>query len=220
MTSATKSRPPACPALESGDRMDAEEFRWRYSLRPDMKKAELIDGVVYVASPVHIRNHGAPHFDLIVALGAYVTRTPGVIGADSSSIRLATNPGIAGEGEPQPDILLYWDSDHGGSAEFDAEGWLVSAPDLVAEVSYSSKSYDLYGKKDLYRRIGVREYISWQVEDGRIDWWQLVDGEFVPLKADGAGVIHSIVFPGLSLDVLALLRTTPAVKLPRRPRRK
>ena len=38
--------------LEAGDHLTREEFHRRYLARPDIKKAELIDGVVYVPSPV------------------------------------------------------------------------------------------------------------------------------------------------------------------------
>ncbi len=194
------------------------EFFWRYSLRPDIKHAELIDGVVYVASPVNPQKHGRPHFRLITKLGVYAEATPGVVGADNSTVRLREDTPDGMTSQPQPDAMLYWDNDHGGNAEIDEEGWLLSAPELVAEVSYSSRSYDLFAKKDLYRRIGVREYICWQVEERQIDWWQLVDGQFVDIEPDGAGAIHSLVFSGLSLDIPDLLARTPVKKLPRPPR--
>ena len=124
--------------------MSAEEFHWRYSLRPDIKKAELVDGVVYVASPVNLKRHGSPQFELQGRLWDYSHRTPGVVGADNATIRLPQALRVLGDSEPQPDVLLAWDAEHGGTAEFDDEGWLISAPDLVAEVSYSSRSYDLH----------------------------------------------------------------------------
>lgn len=214
MSATTASKPPAvvCPALESGDRMDAAEFHWRYERRPDIKKAELIDGVVYVASPPNFSRHGVPRFNLIGQLGSYTSRAPGIVGAVNPSML------VGGMDEPQPDVALYWDAAHGGQTQLDGEGWLVSAPDLVAEVAHSSRSYDLTVKKDLYRRIGVREYIVWQVEDGRIDWWRLDDGSYVPLAPDESGAVHSVVFPGLALNVPSLLAKVPGTKLPRRLR--
>lgn len=158
--------------------MDSTEFFWRYSQRPDIKHAELIEGVVYVGSPVNPERHGKPHFSLTCLLGVFAESTQGAHGILESTIRLPSDHPSGVRNQPQPDIMLYWDEEHGGSAQFDEEGWLVSPPDLAAEVSNSSKSYDLFAKKDLYARIGVREYICWQVEDGRIDWWQLVDGEY------------------------------------------
>ena len=211
MTSAVAVRPTTCPALQSGDRMDAAEFHWRYSLRPDVKNAELINGVVYVSSSVNLTKHGGPHFDLIGEFSVYRKQTPGVIAGDNSSILLG------GDNEPQPDVLLCWDREHGGRLELDADGNLISAPDLAAEVSYSSRSYDLHDKKELYRRIGVREYLVWQVEEGRIDWWRLDGGAYVPLSPEPDGTVKSMVFPGLALDIPALISRFPATKLPARP---
>jgi hypothetical protein len=48
-------------ALKDGDRLTREEFERRYDAMPDLKKAELIEGVVHVASPVRQREHGRTH---------------------------------------------------------------------------------------------------------------------------------------------------------------
>jgi Uma2 family endonuclease len=76
---------------------------------------------------------------------------------------------------------------------------------LVIEIAASSASLDLGDKRKVYRRNGVREYIVWQIYDRRVDWWALRDGEYQPLSADDAGVLRSEVFPGLWLDVPALI---------------
>lgn len=49
------------PPLESGDRLTRQEFERRYTAVSDIRKAELIEGVVYVASPVRANRHGRPH---------------------------------------------------------------------------------------------------------------------------------------------------------------
>ncbi len=59
--SSSNGRP---PALHNGDRLTRAEFERRYGAMPNLKKAELIEGVVYVPSPVS-RAHSAAHFDLI-----------------------------------------------------------------------------------------------------------------------------------------------------------
>jgi len=46
------------PPLESGDRLTRQEFERRYQAMPNIQKAELIEGVVYVASPVRATSHG------------------------------------------------------------------------------------------------------------------------------------------------------------------
>jgi hypothetical protein len=55
-----QTRDDVVPALENGDRLTRAEFERRYEAMPHLKKAELIEGVVYVPSPVRHRQHGAP----------------------------------------------------------------------------------------------------------------------------------------------------------------
>src|SRR5438270_12396060 len=75
------------PILETGDHMTAAEFHDIYSEMPEHFKAELIGGVVYVASPLRIR-HGASHPALSTVFFAFKCRTPGVEMADNATIRL------------------------------------------------------------------------------------------------------------------------------------
>jgi Uma2 family endonuclease len=203
-TVSEKGPPPSprgvVPPLENGDRLSRAEFERRYMAMPDLKKAELIEGVVYMPSPVRLRRHGRPHFHLVTWLGIYETATPGVIGADNASVRLDL------DNEPQPDAVLFIDPTHGGQARIDPNDYVEDAPELVAEVAASSASYDLNIKLTVYRRNGVREYIVWRVLDRQIDWFVLRDGEFVRLPLDDAGLYRSEVFPGLWLDPAALVR--------------
>lgn len=188
------------PALEPGDRLTRDEFERRYEAMPDLKKAELIEGVVYMPSPVRIRRHGQPHFQLITWLGYYATALPFVIGGDNTTARLDL------DNEPQPDGLLMIDPDCGGQATISEDDYVESAPEWVGEVSGSSVSFDLHTKLTVYRRNGVREYLVWRVLDKQIDWFAMRSGEFEPLAADQAGILRSEVFPGLWLDAAALIR--------------
>lgn len=52
------------PQLDSGARLTRMEFERRYEASPPWIKAELIEGVVYVAAPVSLP-HGDEHFRLI-----------------------------------------------------------------------------------------------------------------------------------------------------------
>src|SRR4051812_12406098 len=87
----------AVPPLESGDRLSRAEFERRYEAMPELKKAELIEGEVYVGSPVRHRQHSAPHGQLITWLGTYTAATPHVDIGDNGSIRMDL------PNEPQPD---------------------------------------------------------------------------------------------------------------------
>jgi Uma2 family endonuclease len=188
------------PPLETGDRLSRAEFERRYEAMPDLKKAELIEGVVYVPSPVRMHHHAEPHFDLISWLGHYEWATPGVIGADNASTRLDL------ENEPQPDAVLLIDPARGGQARVSADDYLEDAPELVAEVASSSVSYDLNAKFAVYRRNGVREYLVWRVWDRQVDWFVLRGRNYVRLRLDKTGLYRSKVFPGLWLDPAALVR--------------
>ncbi|MBW4448984.1 MAG: Uma2 family endonuclease [Spirirestis rafaelensis WJT71-NPBG6] len=187
------------PPLESGDRLSRHEFERRYTAMPDLKKAELIEGVVYVSSPLRFKSHGQPHGDLIIWLGTYKVSTPGVELGDNATVRLDL------DNEPQPDVLLLIDEKLGGQAKISEDDYIEGAPELVAEVAASSASNDLYDKKRAYRRNGVQEYIVWQILENKVDWFSLQNDEYVTLEADANGVIKSRIFPGLWLDMIALL---------------
>ena len=184
--------------LEPGDHLTRVEFERRYSAMPWLKKAELIKGVVYVPSPVS-NDHSSPHFRLIAWLGNYEGTTPGVEGGDNATIRFDD------DNEPQPDVLLRLLPECGGRSHIDDEGYVVGPPELVAEVAMSSASYDLHSKLQVYRRQGVREYLVWRVRDAEIDWFRLRGGSYVRLPKSRESVYKSGVFPGLWLDVPAML---------------
>jgi len=192
--------PEAVPPLENGDVLTRAEFERRYEAMPHLKKAELIEGVVYVPSPVRHRYHGHQHTHLISWLGYYEAHTPSVEASDNVTVRLDL------DNEPQPDALLFIDSTCGGQARIDADGYIEDAPELVAEVAASSASYDLHAKLRVYRRNGVCEYIVWRVLDKEIDWFTLRSGQYERLPLDAEGLYRSEVFPGLWLDPAALLR--------------
>jgi Uma2 family endonuclease len=187
------------PPLESGDRLTRHEFERRYTAMPNVKKAELIEGVVYVASPLRFKSHGQPHGDLIIWLGTYKVATTGVELGDNVTVRLDL------DNEPQPDVVLLLDEKLGGQAHISDDDYIEGAPELIAEVAASSATNDLYDKKRVYRRNGVKEYIVWQVFENKFDWFILENDEYISLNPDANGIIKSRVFPGLWLDVEALL---------------
>jgi Uma2 family endonuclease len=190
---------PLMVPLESGDRLTREEFHRRYCLRPDIHKAELIQGVVYVASPTRA-THGQPHFDAIGWLYAYCSITPGVQAAAEATVYLSDDD------EFQPDVCLFYDPPRQASgARLTEDKYIEGTPDLVVEIAASSAAYDLHDKLESYRRAGVPEYIVWQVYEGRIIWLRLSDGQYVRLEPDDRGVIASEIFPGLRLNVPAML---------------
>jgi Uma2 family endonuclease len=184
------------PPLESGDHLTSREFERRYEAMPELKKAELIEGVVFLASPVSL-DHSEGQGVLTGWLAVYAARTPGVRFHSDGSVRLDV------DNQFQPDVFLW--RTEGGTAHVGEKGLLDGAPELVVEVAASSVSRDLYTKKNVYRRSGVSEYLVWRVRDREVDWFELRDGEYVPREPDSTGIIESAQFPGLRLNVAALL---------------
>ncbi len=166
---------------------------------PQVKKAELIEGVVYMPSPVHYEGHSEPHAYIATWLGTYSIATPGARPADNPTVQLDM------DNEVQPDALLRLEPVNGGRSHVTEKDYIEGPPELVVEVAASSASIDLRDKFNIYRRNGVQEYLVWRVYDDRIDWFRLDQGEYMPIVPDEASVIRSQVFPGLQLDVDALL---------------
>jgi Uma2 family endonuclease len=197
--SRTERFPRRIPPLENGAHLSAAEFLRRYEAMPEVKKAELINGIVYMGSPVRLDQHGEPDNLIQGWLCNYGIATPGVKAATNSTTRLSPDD------VPQPDALLRLVPECGGQARLDKKGYLQGAPELAIEVAASSASLDVREKLASYRRAGVREYLVWRTEDEAVDWWALEEDEYRPLVADAKGVLRSKVFPGLWLDPQALL---------------
>ena len=187
------------PPLKNGDRLTREEFERRYEALPDVKKAELINGVVYMGSPVRFGKHSEPHAALLTWLGTYAAFTQGVRLGDNATVRLEADT------EPQPDALLRIEPEGGGNSRISEDDYIEGAPELVAEISSSTASYDLHDKMDAYCRGGVKEYLVWRVDDKQVDWFVLHAGAYMRLAPDASGDLTSQTFPGLLLAVAALL---------------
>lgn len=211
--SATVLQPPPreCRAawLESGMNLEVDEFLRRYALLPEVKKAELIEGVVFMGSPVRVDEHAEPDSLLQGWLVAYSAYAPGLQVAGNATIRLGPR------NAPQPDALLRIRPGFGGQSANSEDGYVLGAPELLAEISASTRSLDLHGKKAAYERLGVREYLVWSVDHAEVLWFHRRDGAFARLAPEADGVVRSLVFPGLWLDVPALLRGDAAGVLAR-----
>ncbi|WP_193431268.1 Uma2 family endonuclease [Moorena producens] len=196
-STATITRDPTIPPLENGDQLTLAEFERRYSAMADFKKAELIEGIVYMASPLRITQHGEPHAQIMLWLGFYQTYTPNLQLGDNCTVRLDL------ENEAQPDALLRLKV--GGQSTISQDGYVEGAPELIVEIAASTVSIDLHKKLNVYRRNGVQEYLVWRVDDGEFDWFRLSEGEYTQLEANPEGILCSEIFPGLWLNKAALL---------------
>jgi Uma2 family endonuclease len=196
------SMPPpllSIPLLENGDRLTRAEFEQRYQAMPRHKKAELIEGQVFMASPVRARKHGKPHAAIMSWLSGYWLATPSIELLDNATVRLQ------GDNEPQPDACLRIEEAAGGQSRVTVDDYIEGAPELIVEVAANSASYDLHDKKRVYHRNRVQEYLVWRVLDQAFDWFVWQEGGYENLAIDPDGILRSRVFPGLWLGVEDLL---------------
>jgi len=189
---------PEIPLLENGDHIAREEFERRYHAMSSVKKAELIQGRVYMPSPVR-RTHSKAHAEIVGWLLNYCAGTEGVEVNDNGTVRMDE------ENEPQPDVSLRIAAGALGISSISQDDYIEGAPELIVEIAGSSASFDLFEKFEVYQQHGVQEYLVWQIYDHRLDWFELREGQYAPLQTDVDGIIRSRVFPGLYLAVDALL---------------
>ncbi len=188
------------PRLETGDQLTRAEFERRYHAMPPHIRAELIEGIVFLSSPVKHQQHGQPQIQLAGWIGSYAAETPGTEGSDNVTLRLDW------DNEPQPDLMLFLLPEYAGQLRPSADDYLEGAPELVIEITASSVSIDLHDKLHAYRRNGVHEYLVWRVQDAAFDWFRLEGGAYIPLQPDARGIMRSQHFPGLWLDTRAALK--------------
>jgi len=191
MSTAEKAVEPLYP----GQRLSRKEFLRRWDAMPELKFAELINGVVYMPSP-QTSDHGRIQLSIAGWLGVYVAHTPGCGGGSQSTWMML-------QSAPQPDIYLWILPECGGQSGIRGN-YHIGAPDLAVEICYSSAAYDLGVKKDLYRKAGVREYVAVLVEEREIRWHRLAKRTYELCPPARGGVFRSETFPGLWLDGPAL----------------
>jgi Uma2 family endonuclease len=185
------------PPLNPGDFLSRAEFERRYEAHPEIKIAELIEGVVYMPSPVRVEQQGSPPVNFFTRLGVYRAATPELEGGDNATTRLDF------ENEVQPDILLRLEPAVGGRSHVSDDDYLEGPPELVVEIAASSAAYDLHAKRRVYARSGVLEYLAIQMYERRIDWFILREGVYEALPVDENGILQSEIFPGLWLSTPA-----------------
>lgn len=200
-TRSVRARPgiASLPPLQNGDRLDQKTFHERYEAMPWGTQAELIGGIVFMASPQKLM-HSEFHSYVDGWLTEYRRGTPGT--------RVLLNPTIllADDSEPQPDACLLIRPEKGGQSEETADKYLRGAPELIAEISWASESIDLHAKMRDYEGAGVREYVVIALRSQKVFWFQRHRGRFRELTPDTDGCLRSRVFPGLWLDATAFLR--------------
>ena len=160
------------------------------SLVGDGEKADLIDGVIYMASPDNT-DANALFVWLLRLLGDYIDlKKLGKLYGSRVAFRL-------GEGHaPEPDIAFVRRT----RLHLVRRGFVNGPPDLAIEiVSPESLDRDYTEKRQQYREGGVLEY--WIIDEivQKVSWLRLTsNGSYREVKPrDGA--LHSQVLPGFWL---------------------
>ena len=182
--------------LVEGQRLDQPAFHALYEAMPPGTRAELIDGVVYMPSPLSLE-HSTAQVPVIVWLSYYAELVPGVQALDNTTTILGW------KSEPQPDASLRILPECGGRTSIDG-GFVHGAPELVVEVA-ASQYVDLGPKLHDYERAGVLEYVVRAIDPAEIYWFAQEHGVLVQRPIGDDGFYRSTVFPGLWVDPIALL---------------
>jgi Uma2 family endonuclease len=190
--------PPVPPPLENGDRLTIGEFKRRWERMPKLKRAELIEGVVFMPAALRHTQHGEPHGWIMNLVSTYAMRT-GLAFGDNASVELDEH------NMPQPDAYVLLPEHLGRRSRIDEEGYLIGPPDFIAEVAASSASLDLHGKLQTYEQSGVQEYIVWRTLDQAFDWFVHQAGA-LRRQPFPDGIIRCAILPGLWLDTAALIQ--------------
>ena len=193
-------------ALENGELLHSREFLRRYERMPQVKKADLIEGIVYMGSPVSVR-HSKPDALVQLWLGTYASRHA------ETEVHANATVVLDAENTVQPDALLRRLPEHGGATRVTDDGYLAGPPELIVEIAASSASIDLRDKRRAYCRNGVREYVVWRVAEQTLDWFCLEEDEYRAQSPDDQGFLRSRAFPGLRLSVQAVLAGNAAAVL-------
>jgi len=194
-----------CTELRNGDCLVQREFHRLYESMPEDFKAELIGGTVFVNEPLGV-SHGDHHMRLGSIFDAYQASTPGTHGSDNATVILGEDD------EVQPDLFLRVLPEYKGQSRNtkpvgkapNIKGpYVEGAPELVAEIAYSSRAIDLHLKRQRYLHTGVIEYVVLCLSPLQIVWFDLRNGRMI--EPDDAAVFRSIIFPGLWIHADALL---------------
>jgi len=179
------------------DLITVEQF---YALVEDGQKADLIDGVIYMASPDTLTQNELTGFLWnLMRLCCELKDMGRVFG---SRFAFVLSPHSA----PEPDVAfvrkerLHLVQEHG----------MEGGPDIAVEiVSRDSRHRDLVKKRRLYQEAGVSEY--WLIDPLKKQalFLCLQAGQYEPVPFEEGRIFRSAALPGFFLDVDWLFGSQP-----------
>ena len=159
-------------------------------------RVELLDGEVLEKCPI-----GPKHNAVVDRLTDFFVRSA----AGMCICRVQGSIALAGESEPEPDIVLLKPRD-----DFYASA--LPMPDdvlLIVEVAESSRDLDLGEKAQLYAASGIRGYWVFDLaSDEVVVHREAAGGGYASVtRYDRMSMITPTALPGISLELEAILTT-------------
>jgi Uma2 family endonuclease len=176
------------------DRITVEEF---YQLVPDGQKADLLDGVIYMASPDSIRSNDLTGFIEYLMRGFNAARK---LGGRVFVTRVAYR--LSKYTAPEPDVGYVGPNRVHLIRATDVKGGPSAAVEVV---SRESKARDYIKKKRAYQKANVTEY--WIIDPIKesVEFNRLENGVYQVVALEDGHIFQSTVLPGFWLDVNWLL---------------
>jgi Uma2 family endonuclease len=170
--------------------VDYETYR---ALVEDGQKADLIDGVIYMASPEK-KVHNSLNLFIAHLIDGY-TAARNIEGCTFIS-RFSCK--ISEFRAPEPDVGYVRPE----RVHLVQERHMLGGPDIAVEiVSRDSRSRDYGEKCELYQDAGVAEYWIIDPLKGRAEFLGLKDGIYERLPLEAKRIFRCGVIPGFWLDV-------------------
>jgi len=184
---------PPSPLSPDSDLVTVEEF---YCLVPDGQKADLIDGVIYMASPDTRRSDRLGGFIKFLMQGYAAVQGLGEVYGSRFAFELSQFRA------PEPDAAFVRTE----RLHLVSERRMVGGPDIAVEiVSRESRQRDYGEKKQLYADAGVSEYWIIDPLQRRVEFHRLHAGRYEPVPLEQNRIFRSAMLEGFWLDVEWLL---------------
>lgn len=156
------------------------------------EKADLLDGVIYMASPESTDDNSLEGW-LHLLMGGFVAELDlGEVYISRVAFRITEKQG------PEPDLGFVAKK----RRKIIHRGFVAGPPDIAVEiVSPDSVQRDYIEKRQIYEHAGVREYWIIDPAERRATFLRLTRGKFREVVLEDGHIFRSAALSGLWLDV-------------------